>query len=182
MKFWKPTSLAVMFLLILTACDTFSDEPNGNGTNGDYQTVTVDNITLQWRTDTLGNLDIIVSAPTTGWVSVGFDPTIGMQDANIIIGYVIGDTAYTRDDYGAGLNTHESDIDGGGEDNILELGGTETTGTTEVSFLIPLDSGDIRDRVLVIGNTYDVILAYGEDNADDFDSYHQARTTTQIDL
>ncbi|UCC12595.1 MAG: hypothetical protein JSW02_03435 [candidate division WOR-3 bacterium] len=181
MKLWKLMSLAVMLLLILSACDTVSDEPNGNGT-GEYQSITVDNITLQWRTDTLGNLDVIVSAPTTGWVSVGFDPTIGMEDANIIIGYVSGDTAYARDDYGTGINTHEPDIDGGGEDNILELGGTETAGTTEISFLIPLDSGDTRDRVLVIGNTYDVILAYGEDDADDFDSYHQARTTSQIDL
>lgn len=182
MKLWKLLSLAVTFLLIVAACDTVGDEPNGNGTTGDYQTVTVENITLQWRTDTLGNLDVIVSAPTTGWVSVGFDPTIGMEDANIIIGYVSGDTVYARDDYGTGVNTHEPDIDGGGEDNILELGGTETAGTTEISFLIPLDSGDTRDRVLVVGNTYDVILAYGEDNADDFDSYHQTRTSTQIDL
>ncbi len=174
-------SLAVVLLLLTAACDTVSDEPNGNGSS-EYQTVTVDNITLQWRTDTLGHLDVIVSAPTTGWVAVGFDPTIGMENANIIIGYVSGDTAYARDDYGTGINTHEPDIDGGGEDNILEFGGTETAGTTEISFLIPLDSGDTRDRALVTGNTYDVILAYGEDNADDFDSYHQARTTTQIDL
>ena len=52
-----------------------------------YEMVTVEGIELQWRTDD-EYLYINVSAPTTGWVAVGFDPTNQMANANIIIGYV----------------------------------------------------------------------------------------------
>ncbi len=152
---------------------------NGNGTD-DYKTKTVNNITLQWKTDTLDNLLVKVSATTVGWVAVGFDPSAGMQDANIIIGYVANDTAYIRDDFGTGLHAHAADITLGGTDDVSDAAGTETGGMTEISFTIPLDSGDSRDRVLAVGQSYTVILAWGTDDA--FDTPHTVRVTTEIDI
>ncbi|UCG91529.1 MAG: hypothetical protein JSV97_10675 [candidate division WOR-3 bacterium] len=165
-------------LFLSVACTTREEaEQNGN----DYKSVTVGGITLQWKADTLGFLNVKVSAPTTGWVAAGFDPTAGMRDANIIIGYVSGDEVFVRDDYGTTQNAHESDSAGGGENNISEQSGTEIGGTTEISFKIPLDSGDARDRPLVVGTTYSIILAYGQD--DSFDSYHgTTRAATSIEL
>lgn len=152
---------------------------NGNGTD-DYKTKTINNITLQWKTDTLGNLLVKVSATTVGWVAVGFDPTVGMQDANIVIGYVVNDTANIRDDFGTGLHAHAADITLGGVDNVVSKSGTESAGVTQISFTIPLDSGDSRDRVLVIGQSYQVILAWGTDDA--FDMPHTVRVATEIDV
>ena len=152
---------------------------NGNGTD-DYNTKTVNNITLQWKTDTLGNLLVKISATTVGWIAVGFDPTAGMQDANIIIGYVVNDTAYIRDDFGTGLHAHAADTTLGGTDDVSDKIGTETGGVTEIGFTIPLDSGDTRDRVLEIGQSYQVILAWGTD--DSFDTPHTVRVTTEIDI
>jgi hypothetical protein len=174
-------ALAVCLTLFVSLdCNTQEEEQqNGNGEN-DYNSTTVSNITLQWKTDTLGMLHVKVSAPTTGWVSVGFHATTGMKDANIIIGYVSGGAASVRDDYGTAPNAHASDVSLGGENNVADLDGTEAGGTTEISFTIPLDSGDAYDRQLIEGNTYSVILAYGED--DDFDSYHTARTSTDIEI
>ena len=173
---------ALVCILLYNVCNTRDDEQlNGNGGNV-FDSVTVSGITLQWHADTLGFLHIKLSAPTTGWIAVGFDPSQGMLDANIIIDYVHSDTAYLRDDYGTGINTHEPDINSGGENNINESAGSEIDGITTLEFTIPLDSGDSRDRPLIIGNTYAVILAYGNDDADDFDSYHQERTATQIDI
>lgn len=168
--------VAVCFMMVI-GCGTEDD--NGTGGN-EYNTKTVSNITIQWRTDTLGNLLVRLSAPTPGWVAVGFAPTAGMQDANIIIGYVDNDTGYIRDDFGTGLHSHTADTSLGGTDDVTDKAGTETAGNTEITFTIPLNSGDSRDRILEIGQSYPMILAWGNDDA--FDTPHTVRVLTDIDI
>ena len=181
---WTISFLIIMMTLILSAsmtCNTKNDE-NGNGNNPDtLRTISASGITLQWKPEST-LLYVKIIAPTTGWVAVGFDPTQMMQDANIIIGYVRNDTVYLRDDYGSGPNSHNSDISAGGTDNITDKNGTENQTQTEISFKIHLNSGDTKDRQLVVGTTYKVILAYGENNADDFDSYHKTRAVFNIKI
>lgn len=180
----------ITFLLIIIlgfisfssiTCNTKEDE-NGNGNNSDtLRTITVSEITLQWKPEST-QLYVKMIAPTTGWVSVGFDPTQMMKDANIIIGYVRNDTVYMRDDYGSGPTTHESDIIAGGTDDITAISGSENQDMTEISFMIPLDSGDSKDRPLIVGNSYNLILAYGQNDADNFDSYHKTRVVVNIEI
>jgi hypothetical protein len=100
-----------------------------------------------------------------------------MQDANIIIGYVVGDKAYISDEYGNGPTTHQPDVYASGASNIIDPAGREYEGNTELSFAIPLDSGDMRDRAIVPGRNYTVMLAYGPDTADEFTTRHATRTT-----
>ena len=178
MRFFYISMAVLLGLVLITGCTT--EEGTGPGPGGGYNTTTVNNITLQWMPDTLGNLLVKVSAPTDGWVAVGFDPTTAMQDANVIIGYVSNDTAYIRDDFGTGLNSHASDIGLGGTDDVADIGGTETGSVTEITFTIPLDSGDSYDRVLLVGQVYSVILAYGAD--DSFDTQHTVRVGTSIEI
>jgi len=145
-----------------------------------YEMVTVDGIELQWRTDN-EYLYINISAPTTGWVSVGFDPTNQMADANIIIGYVDGSgEVMIRDDFGTSSTSHASDESLGGTDNIMDHYGMDDGAMTMLHFRIPLDSGDMYDKVLVPGNNYNVILAYG--SADNFTGFHTVATGTNIGL
>jgi hypothetical protein len=178
MRFANMSIIILLGIVLTIGCG--DEDGTGPGTGGGYSSTTVNNITLQWMPDTLGNLLVKVSAPTDGWVAVGFDPTIAMQDANIIIGYVSNDTAYIRDDYGTGLNSHASDIGLGGTDDVTDIAGTETGGVTEITFTIPLDSGDAYDRVLVVGQVYSVILAYGDDDA--YGTSHTVRVGTNIEI
>ena len=71
--------LTVFICLMLPAFSSFAQDG--------YAEITSENITLKWKVDGK-NLHVVVSAPTTGWISVGFDPTARMKDSNIIIGYV----------------------------------------------------------------------------------------------
>jgi hypothetical protein len=144
------------------------------------ESVTVDGIELQWRTDD-EYLYVNVIAPTTGWVSVGFDPTNQMADANILIGYVddMGEVM-VRDDFGTSSTSHASDESLGGFDDIEDYWGYEENGETFLRFQIPLDSGDMYDKVLVPGNTYTIILAYG--SADNFTAIHTLATFTTLEL
>lgn len=157
----------------------FCGGDNGNG-NGNDQ-VSSQGMTLKWVLEG-SSLNVTLSAPTTGWVAAGFDPTSRMQNANIIIGYVESGSVYVRDDFGTGIASHASDESLGGVDNVTNVSGSEAGGVTEISFTIPLDSGDGYDRVLQAGNAYPVLLAHGLDGSDEFSAYHAVRTSVEINL
>ena len=144
-----------------------------------FQEITSSDIRFQWKVDG-SNLQVVVRAPTQGWVGVGFDPTNLMKDANFIIGYVADGQASFSDQFGTQLTAHASDESLGGQVNVGAPSGTEADGATELSFTIPLDSGDQYDRVLAAGQSYDVLLAYGPN--DDFEMIHQVRVEVQMQL
>lgn len=144
----------------------------------DYSVVEVKGIKFKWKIN--GDmLDVILSAPTTGWVSVGFDPTTKMKDANYVIAFVENGVAVARDDFGATLLGHKSDIDLGGKDNILNLKGFEKDGYTEISFSFPLDSNDKFDKKLSKGK-HNIILAYSK--SDGFKKLHSVYAKTEIEI
>ena len=147
-----------------------------------WQETSIEGFTLRWATMTGNNLAVELSAPTTGWVSVGFDPTMMMLDANIIIGYVASGNQVLRDDYGWQTTSHRDDTILGGTTDVTSDGGTESGGITTLMFTIPMDSGDIYDRVLVGGNSYTVILGRSANGEDNFTAPHSVRTTTTIDI
>ena len=141
---------------------------------GEYNTDSLDTFVVQWLPNADSNLiRFRVSAPTTGWVSIGFNAMPRMEGSNIIIGYVVNDTAYIQDNYGSGGWTHEPDTLAGGADNISGKSGSEADGRTEIQFTIPLNSGDARDYTLELDRMYSIILAYGPDGSDDFTSLHE---------
>lgn len=73
----------------------------------------IEQITFSWTVE--GELlHIKLSAKTTGWVGVGFNPTKDMKDANFILGYVKKGKVKLRDDYGSSLRKHSKDTKDGG--------------------------------------------------------------------
>ncbi len=144
-----------------------------------FKEVEVKDFVFQWKIDG-ENIDIILTAPTTGWVAVGFNPGRMMKDANILIGYVENNEVFMRDDFGAGNTKHKADLDLGGTDNITITGGSEKDGKTTLEFSIPLNSEDLNDRELEPGVEYKLIFAYGE--KDNFTSYHKTRTSLKVTL
>ncbi len=109
-------------------------------------------------------LEISISAPTTGWVAVGFEPTRAMKDADIVIGYIENGEIFLRDDFGDGFTTHTSDVELGGSDDVTVISGEESSGNTQILFSITLGSNDEFDKFLEVGKTVKVLLAYGPDD------------------
>jgi hypothetical protein len=146
-----------------------------------YKETTASGISFQWKVDG-SELEAVVSAPTQGWVAVGFDPVQMMRGANFIIAYVQNGQVTIADHFGSQLTNHEDDAALGGAANVTAVEGSEANGTTTVTFRIPLDSGDQYDKALVAGQEYQVLLAYG--SADDFETQHdqQARTKIRVQL
>ena len=163
----------------------------GNGEDGaegglevmeGFEQVVVAGVDVQWQVDG-GNLNVQITSGSTGWVALGFDPSSRMKDANIIIGYISDGDVFIRDDFGVAAVKHESDAELGGSEDITNVEGQEADGGTQISFTIPLDSGDDYDKPLVPGKKYKIIVAMGPDDADDFGTYHTSnRGSAQIEL
>lgn len=172
--------LAGALLLALISCGDVAGPTEGEDGWQEYVT---NGFKFEWKVeDSTGTIRIKLTAPTTGWLAVGFEPTSFMNEANLLIGYMSGGAAQARDDYGTGTVTHESDVVLGGTDNVELITGSEASGETVLEFRIPLNSGDAYDKVLVDGTTYTVIFAYGENGADDFTSGHAWAESASIQL
>lgn len=171
--------VAALTFCALGGCGEDSTGPT-QGEEG-WQEITSQGITFQWRV--MGDsLEMVLSAPTTGWVGVGFDPTQQMEDANFLLGYYADGSVEARDDWGTGAFSHASDLSLGGTDDISVDGGDEAGGETTVEMTIPMDSGDSYDKSLVQGESYTIILAHGQDGADDFSSQHQVAASVSLEL
>ncbi len=147
--------------------------------NEGYNEITSENIVLQWKIDN-ENINVILTAPTNGWIAVGFNPENMMQGANIIIGYIKNEKAFIQDDYGNYYTSHTKDDELGGMQNIISASGMETDKETILNFTIPLNSGDEYDNNLEKGTEYKILLAYG--NSDDITIRHAKRTSGTIIL
>lgn len=146
-----------------------------------FKRVEVEGVIVDWRVNG-ETIAVRMEAPTTGWVSIGFDPARIMQDANMIMVAVTDEGVQAEDHFGTGRIRHAPDTELGGSSDILSVDATEADGRTEVTFSIPLNSGDVYDRVLRPGTVHSFIVAYGKQDDDDFGSYHDYAGGFQAEL
>lgn len=178
----KKYIISAAVLLLLVACGDSTTGPEEG--QGGEMTYTVEGFSFTWQQDpaSTDSLIISVTAPTTGWVAVGFEPSSFMNGANLIIGYVESNTPSIRDDYGTGQVTHDSDVNLGGTSDIRTISGSQSSGETTISFKMPYNSQDQYDKVLQEGQNYTFIFAYGADEADDFTSAHVWAQSASFEL
>ncbi|MBW1636021.1 MAG: DOMON domain-containing protein [Deltaproteobacteria bacterium] len=148
---------------------------------GEYEhEVKAKKISFSWTVagDTLA---VKISAPTKGWVGVGFNPSKKMKDANFILGYVKKGEAKIIDEFGSANTKHSSDKKLGGTPDATLVGGKEEGGVTVIEFTIPLNSADKYDSSVDVNGETVVLLAYGPDR-DSFKTKHKYRTALKINL
>lgn len=124
-------------------------------------------------------IHVKLSAKTTGWVAIGFDPEKAMQGANIVIGAVKKGKVRIEDHYGDRKRGHKSDKKMGSTNHILDPEGMEKDGVTTISFTLPLDSGDKWDKSIDPGKVSRVMIAYGS-GRDSFTAGHAWRGVYEI--
>jgi hypothetical protein len=153
----------------------------GNLFAAGYQhSLTVDKMTFDWSIEG-ENIAIKLSAPTKGWVGIGFHPIEQMKDANIIIGFVKDGKVEIEDDFGNQPTIHTADVRRGGKNDVTVIGGSETGNTTTLEFSIPLRSDDPNDGIIEPSGDIVVILAYGPDR-DSLKLKHQYAKTITVNL
>lgn len=164
------------------AAEAASAKPITGAELGDYSHgIAVDEMLFLWslRED---SLDIKLVAPTKGWVAVGFNPETGetMKGANLLIGLVRAGKAEVADHYGTMKDKHKDDDRIGGKTNVSNVSGSEEGRKTEVSFTIPVDSGDAKDTPLNLEGENVVLLAYGK--SDRLVLKHKFRVLLRLNL
>jgi uncharacterized membrane protein len=104
---------------------------------------------LYW-TRTSGKVYFAIIADTTGWVAIGFDPVVVMDNADLVFGWVDDSgKAKVIDCHSQGAyGPYPPDEKLGGTDDILQYGGSESEGRTTIEFSRFLNTGDRYDSVL----------------------------------
>jgi hypothetical protein len=147
----------------------------------EYQhTLEVKNMQFSWTIEE-DQIHVQLSAKTTGWVAIGFDPEKAMQGANIIIGAVKKGKLRVEDHYADRRRGHSRDKKLGGENDILNPSGSEVDGVTTISFSLLLNTGDKYDKPINPEGTTRIMLAHGS-GKDSFKNHHPYRTIYEINL
>jgi len=121
-----------------------------------------------------------LSAPTSGWVAVGFTENEDIVDSNLIMLKVEDDLVYGEDQYVVGFGKHPTVESLGVESRIFNLGGNEERGRTTVSFSIIKEKLDDYHFDLSEGNEINIWLAWSV--SDDFDHHSRKRILRRIEL
>lgn len=168
--------------IVFTACVIFTLSIlwNHAWADGYDHKINVEKMNFEWKVDST-NLNIRLSAKTTGWIGIGFSPTHKMKDANIIVAYVKKGKVKITDEFGLSGTVHAKDSKHGGKKDITSVSGTEENSMTTVSFTIPMNSADPKDKPINIKDDTSIILAYGA-GRDSFRSRHVFSTTLKVNL
>jgi hypothetical protein len=101
---------------------------------------------ISWKNDQ-DYLYMALKGRTDGWLSIGFEPSEWMKDADIIIGAVEDGRATVLDEYSTGnYGPHIEDTMLGGTNDIQSFGGSQEDGYTVIEFKRKLDTGDRFDK------------------------------------
>jgi len=145
----------------------------------EYQhTLEAKDMTVSWSIDT-DQIHLQLTAGTTGWVSIGFDPESAMRGADIIIGVVKNGKVEIEDHYGVRSRSHSQDETLGGKNNVLNPAGEEIDGVTTIRFSRALGSTEQWDKPIVSQGTSRIMVAYGS-GSDSLDSGHRYRGVYDI--
>jgi len=122
---------------------------------------------LAWRVQ--GRLiHLGISARTDGWVGVGIDPIVVLDNADFLYGWVDSDgTVHARDAHSLGpWGPIVEDTAQGGSDDILASGGSRRDGRTTIELVRLLVTGDGQDASIRPEGGSRIVWAYGPDPSD----------------
>jgi hypothetical protein len=145
--------------------------PSSNGHSGGR-------LEISWKNDA-EYLYIALNGTTHGWMSIGFEPTEWMKDADMIGGYVNGNNTTALDEYCTGnYGPHQNDTELGGTYDILEYGGGEYKNYTVLEFMRRMNTGDKFDKAFVPGHNVSMIWAMADSK--DLNAKHNVAAGTGV--
>jgi len=153
-----------------------STDENENVDETSFQSVTAVGMTFEWRTEG-PHLRGRMTAPTTGWVTVGFNSRDELAGSKLVMGYVSGDRVVVEEHI-ADPPDHRPKTELGGHHAISDVTGYERDGATTIEFLLELDSGDPVDVSLRPGQRYHLTMAWSHED----DLYHHSARRTAVEI
>jgi hypothetical protein len=173
-------SIKITIIMSLLAFNAFKDEVRINDqTEKFFKSRSVNGMIFQWAFDK-DNLHCKATAPTTGWVAIGFNTKDELSGTNLIMGAVEQDFVTIDDRFIIRPGNHKSITELGGSEALTQRTGSEFGNHTTISFSIPLSVNDKFHHELREGEEYYVLMAFSQE--DDFQHHSMTRTTVKIKL
>lgn len=134
--------------------------PASNGYSGG-------DLEISWKNDA-NLLYVALNGTTKGWISLGFEPTVWMKDADIIMGYAENGKAIVLDENCTGnYGPHLNDTELGGTYDILESGGQVHGNWTVIEFKRKMNTGDRFDKAFTPGQNVSIIWAMADKTSEE---------------
>jgi len=121
-----------------------------------------------------------MSAPTNGWVTIGFNTSKNMADAYLLMGRIINDKAEIVEHYTSGPGSYRPIESLGGETKVANIEGVQEDSHTLLRFSLPVLATDTYRKNLFQGKEYVMTLAYSQE--DDFQHHSIMRTAIHVEL
>jgi hypothetical protein len=163
----KTKCVLAMMLFVALGSVTYAVDVDGTLAPGEYSKEAVfdnGNFRLLWKIEG-DKAFMAIDAKTPGWVAIGFQPTFGMANADIIFGIVdASGKVQAIDAWSTGIfGPHPPDVSQGGHDNILASAGKRTADRVVFEFSRLLNTGDKLDRIIPAAGSFKIIWSYGSD-------------------
>jgi hypothetical protein len=134
---------------------------------------------IRWKFLPNKQLEIRLSAPTNGWLAIGFNTKSGLKGTNLIMATIKNAEVEIEDHYIIAAGDHQKVEDLGGKNHLLEFSGTESLTETKIIFTLDTQADDHHHH-LKAGHEYFILLAYSR--SDDFDHHSTMRTEVKLKL
>ena len=121
-----------------------------------------------------------VTAPTDGWIALGFTEGESIVGTNLIMMRVDNGLVYAEDQFVVGFGEHPTVESIGGKSQIFNLSGIEKKNETTVTFSITKKKEDAYHFDLFEGKELNIWLAWSV--SDDFDHHSRERILRRVKL
>ncbi|MFK7926305.1 MAG: DOMON domain-containing protein [Bacteroidia bacterium] len=157
-------------LIIISLASIMMQEPNQVSRN---------NMEVSWKYDAQ-RIWIEMSAPTDGWLAIGFNESQEITGNYLLMGRVRDGRAELVEYRTIAAGNYQSITQLGGSIQIADVEGEESGDTTSIKFSLPLEAVDRYRKDLTQGNEYVLLLAFSRE--DDFQHHSMMRTSIEINL
>ena len=123
---------------------------------------------------------IEMTAPTLGWITIGFNTTQNMAGAYLLMGRVKKGVPEVVEYYTSSPGNYQSIETHGLTPKVNNIDGDEAQHNTTIKFSLPIKSSNKIQKDLSSGQKYVLIMAYSQE--DDFQHHSIMRTSTTIVL
>ncbi len=162
----------LILLVMLTSLQCSGQELNGN-------TITKNNMTVSWRFHE-DRIHFEMSAPTTGWVTIGFNTHSGTKGAYLLMGNIVEGKPAVVEHYTLSPGNYQPIESLGESPQVSDIAGVERANSSTLKFSLPVKSANQYQRELAKGLNYTMIIAYSQE--DDFQHHSMMRTSVDITL
>lgn len=121
-----------------------------------------------------------MSAPSQGWMAIGFNEKEGLAGTNLIMGAIDKGKVKLSDRYIIRTGFHVDLAELQLVERLELIGGEEDEHGSRISFRIPINSQDYYHKNLQPASSFHLLLAYSQ--ADDFSHHSMMRTSVKITL